>query len=154
YKDILVVGAYDRACEIANNEKDGKVFNWQRPSAVLDDRTLIVKCPPGYDYVSHYASLIATYLALKNRDYTCVSYVLPSEEACWSVIEDSNLQDIEPSEFVVYGSGMPRIAQETDWPGEGPFRATKKHVGGRVITFLGCEFCVWGGMAGRLVTYL
>jgi len=154
YKDIVVVGAYDRSCEIPKNEKDGKIFNWQRPSAVLADGTLIVKCPPGYDYVSHYASLIATYLALQNRDYDCVSYVPPSEQACRSVIEDSNLKDINPSEFVVYGSGMPRIAQEEDWPGEGPFRATQKRVGGREITFLGCEFCVWGDIAGRLVTYL
>jgi len=154
YQDILVVGAYDRACEIANNEKDGKIFNWQRPSAVLEDGTLVVKCPPGYDYVSHYASLIATYLALRGRDHTCVSYIPPSEESCWGVIEDSSLKDIDVSEFVVYGSGMPRIAQEDDWPGDGPFRATKKHVGGREITFLGCEFCVWGDMAGRLVTYL
>jgi hypothetical protein len=154
YKEIVVVGAYDRACAITNNEKDGKMFNWQRPSAVLAGDTLVVKCPTGYDYVSHYASLIGTYLALQNRDYTCVSYVPPSEKACWSVIEDSNLKNINPSEFVVYGSGMPRIARETDWPGEGPFRATKKRVGGREITFLGCEFCVWGDIAGRLVTYL
>jgi hypothetical protein len=154
YKDIVVVGAYDRTCEIPNNEKDGKIFNWQRPSAVLSDGTLVVKCPPGHDYVSHYASLIATYLALRDRDYTCVSYLPPSEEACWSVIEDSNLKNINPSEFVVYGSGMPRIAQEMDWPGDGPFRATQKLVGSREITFLGCEFCVWGDIAGRLVTYL
>jgi hypothetical protein len=154
YKEIIVVGAYDRACEIPNNEKDGKIFNWQRPSAVLDDGTLIVKCPPGYDYVSHYASLIATYLALQNRDYTCVSYIPPSEKTCWSVIEDSNLREIEPHEFVVYGSGIPRISREDDWPGNGPFRAAHKEVGGRDITFLGCEFCVWGDIAGRLVTYL
>jgi len=154
YKEIVVVGEYDRACEVPNNEKDGKIFNWQRPSAMLADETLVVKCPPGFDYVSHYASLIATYLALQNRDYTCVSYIPPSEEACWSVIENSNLKDIYPSEFVVYGSGMPRIANEMHWPGEGPFRATHKRLGGRDITFLGCEFCVWGDIAGRLVTYL
>lgn len=154
YNDIVVVGEYDRDCEIANNEKDGKIFNWQRPSAVLDGDTLVIKCPPGYDYVSHYASLIATYLALKDRDYTCVSYIPPSEKACWGVIEDSNLKDIYPAEFVVYGSGMPRIAQEEEWPGEGPFRAARKRVGGRDITFLGCEFCVWGDIAGRLVSYL
>lgn len=154
YKKIIVVGNYDRQKVIANNEKGGKAFNWQRPTAELVGDVLYIHCPTGHDYVPHYASIIGSYLSLIGKDHYCVSYVPPTEDDCWRLIESSNLKDFYPSEFIVYGYGVPQISRADKWEGTGPFKWTRVRIRNTDVTFLGCEFCVWGDISGRLVKYL
>lgn len=154
YKRILVVGMYDRTKEIATNEKGRKQFNWQRPTAELIGDDLFIKCPIGPEYIQHYASLIGSYLYLIGKDGSCVSYCPPTEEECTDFIERSNLRHIRPSEFVVYGFGLPQVAKNKQWKGGGPFWWTKKKIRDTEVTFLGCDYCVWGDISGRMVKYL
>jgi len=154
YNKIVVVGNYDRRKVVANNEKGGKTFNWQRPTAELVGEDLYIHCPSGHDYVPHYASIIGSYLSLMGKDHSCVTYLPPTDDDCWKLIETSNLKDFHPSEFVVYGFGVPHLSGSDKWDGIGPFRWTKVRIRNTVVSFLGCDFCVWGDISGRLVRYL
>lgn len=154
YKRIVVVGNYDRRKVVAKNEKGGKFFNWQRPTAELIGDVLYIHCPTGHDYVPHYASIIGSYLSMTGKNHYCVSYIPPTEDDCWKLIESSNLKDFYPSEFIVYGYGIPQISGADKWEGTGPFKWTQIRIRNTDVTFLGCEFCVWGDISGRLVQYL
>lgn len=154
YKRIIVVGNHDRSGGIATNEKGGKEFNWQRPTSKLIGDDLFIKCPVGHEYVQHYASLIGTYLYLTGQDSSRVSYVPPTEKECWDFIESSNLSQLNPSDFVIYGFGLPQTTNIKHWKGGGPFRWANKRIGKTDITFLGCDYCVWGDIAGRMLRYL
>ena len=79
WASIRVTGAYDRACAASANEKNDKLFNWQRPTAQVHGDSLVIKCFPGLDYVRHYALIIATYLSLAGRYHGQVDYELPDE---------------------------------------------------------------------------
>src|SRR5208282_5721023 len=42
WASIRVIGAYDRDCVASANEKNDKLFNWQRPTAQVHGDTLVV----------------------------------------------------------------------------------------------------------------
>ncbi len=156
YETIVVVGEYDRSKGISKNEKGGKLFNWQRPTAEVKGNTLIIKCYPGREYVKHYATLIATYLALHNKKWSHVRYRLPDELASWELLTKSNLMEVPKGDLVVMGYGLESLADvsERDWKGEGAFSWVQRQVGDKKVIYLGCRHSYWGDTAEKIVKVL
>lgn len=154
YRHIVIVGEYDRSCAISKYEKKGKITNWQRPTAELRGETLIIKCFPGYEYVKHYANLIASYLSLNGQDPSIVSYILPTEDECWEPILAFKTEKIPLSETAVLGYGLPEIAQTDDWQGNDQYLWSKKTINGREVTFIIFQFSFWGDILGRITRKL
>ena len=122
---IRVIGDYDRDCVISANEKNDKLFNWQRPTAEVHGDALVIKCFPGLDYVRHYALIIATYLSMTGRYRGQVDYQLPGEPLCAAAVDRL---DVDPSadDLVVLGWGLGHLADSgpgrraTATPGSAP----------------------------------
>ncbi|MBU2633915.1 MAG: hypothetical protein KJ674_01595 [Nanoarchaeota archaeon] len=152
FDNIFVIGIYDRNVSISKYEKKGKLFNWQRPTAEIKNNTLYIKCPSGSDYVMHYASLIATYLAVNNRKFDHVFYNNPSIKENENLILNSNLKEIKPKEIVVIGYGLEAIAGRKNWLGKGSF--LYKNSIDKNVTFIGCKHSIWGDIAGRVTSFL
>ncbi len=151
---IIIKGKYDRRGIVGNNEKDDKLFNWQRPTAKIKGNTLIIFVPTGRDYLMHYASLIATYLAMNGRRYDHVSYLEPSLEECESLVLESNLKAIQPKKIVIVGFGLTDIEGFDSWKGEGAFLYKHKKLGINELTLLGCKHSLWGDISKFVTRYL
>ncbi|KAF7535759.1 hypothetical protein G7054_g5118 [Neopestalotiopsis clavispora] len=69
YNGITVIGLHNRSPPsiIFDGEKQGKPFNWQRPTAQVIDNHLYIECFPGQDHIEHYAEIISTYLGIRQR---------------------------------------------------------------------------------------
>ena len=154
FKKIIVVGVYDRDVDISHHEKKDKLFNWQRPTAEIDGHNLTIKCPPGKEYVMHYGSLIASYLALNNRKFDQVYYLVPNEKECKQLILNSNLKDIKANKIVFIGYGLETISGKKRWHGKGPFLYTHSKISGKKVTFIGCKHSLWGDIAGHVVKFM
>lgn len=154
YRQIQVIGYYDRSSRIFKNEKNDKLENWQRPTTRLNSDTLIVQCFPGKDYVQHYASLIASYLALTGRNSSIVSYELPSDDACWQPIITSRLAELRPTDVLLLGAGLQQIAGPDRWNDMGTFHLKKTKINNKTATLLLIKHSFWGDIAGRLLTHL
>jgi hypothetical protein len=103
YKNILVVGEYDRLANISIKEKTDKLVNWQRPTVEKKGDTLLIKCFPGVDYVKHYSALIATHLALEGKNPEIVSYILPKPENCIRALKKAGLNDFFIPKLIILG---------------------------------------------------
>jgi hypothetical protein len=154
YRQIRVIGYYDRSSRISSNEKNDKLENWQRPTIRWDGDILLVQCFPGKDYVQHYASIIASYLALTGRDSSIVSYELPSEEACWQPIIASRLSELRPTDVLLLGAGLRQIAGSDGWNDSGLFHLKRIKINHKTVTLLLIKHGFWGDIAGRLLTHL
>ena len=154
YEKILIRGEYNRNETIGLNEKQNKIFNWQRPTARVKDNILTIFVPTGRDYVLHYASLIATYLAINNRNYNHVSYIKPSSKQCEDLALESNLGTIRPRKIVVIGFGLTDISDAESWKGEGAFLYKNETLGINEVTLLGCKHSLWGDIAEGIAKYL
>lgn len=150
---IRVVGGYDRTCVISTNEKNDKLFNWQRPTAEIKGDELVIKCFPGRDYVHHYALVIATYLSLLGRYRGQVSYELPSEALCEAAVADLN---VDPSEdhLVILGWGLGHFVKDAPWTYDRGYAWQRAGVGGRSVLYLGYLHSIWGDVAYRVVARL
>jgi hypothetical protein len=150
---ILVTGSYDRTSGISGVEKKGKLFNVHRPTAELaPDKTLIVKCYPGRDYVRHYAALIQTCCNL-GGDAREVRYMLPTEQECWSELIQSNINEVPVADVAIIGSGLDRLTS-SQWHFGQPFSWASDRLKNMSVTFIGCKYSYWSYAGGRLVAYL
>ena len=154
YKKILVIGKYDRTAIRGNCEKNDKIFNWERPTAKVKGDKLIIQVPTGKDYVQHYASLIATYLAINNRGYKQVFYIEPNEEECERLILESNIQKIGLRKTVIIGFGLPHMSDKKQWLGKGPYLYKNITLGRNKLTLLGCQHSLWGDISSTLTKQL
>jgi hypothetical protein len=153
WASIRVIGAYDRACTASANEKNDKLFNWQRPTAEVHGDYLVIKCFPGPDYVRHYALIIATYLSLAGRYHGQVGYEPPDERTCAAAVERL---DLDPSgdDLVVLGWGLAHFTDPGAWvPGHG-YAWQRAEYHGRRVLYLGYLHSIWGDVAGRVVSRL
>ncbi|MEU6429706.1 hypothetical protein ABZ860_27755 [Microbispora sp. NPDC046973] len=150
WDNIRVIGGYDRRAEISRYEKDGKLFNWERPTAEAHGRDLLVKAFPGTDYVHHYGLIIATYLAMTGRPTDNVTYQLPDPALCRAAVEQLNLG--LDGDLVIVGWALEHLAPAdavwTHGPGYAWHRATMH---GRRVVYLGFRHSIWGDVAGRVV---
>jgi hypothetical protein len=154
YNKILVIGDYDRLSVISKKEKTDKFVNWQRPTAEIIDRTLYIKCFPGIDYVMHYASLIATYLALQNKNPEIVSYILPSPNICIESLKTAGLAQIPNASFLILG----KVEKCLQLGGFSRWNENKGYVwsvsDNERICLMGCKFSFWGDIGYHLISIL
>ena len=154
YQGIIVVGRYDRSTGISIKEKRDKWSNWQRPTAFCAGTTLEIRCFPGVDYVFHYGSLIASYLALTGRASNVVRIEEPSYSECWRSIELLGLSRVRPADFVVLGAGLENMAGDEEWYDHGSFLGKRIRIRAAELVFLIVKHSFWGDIAGRLLTFL
>ena len=137
-------------------EKKDKMFNWERPTAEIIGEDLYLKCFPGREYVRHYASIIATYLALHHRKWEHVCYILPDESESWKALTCSNLKDVPCGDVAILGYGLDSLIHSGDiaWEGQGSFSWACKDIGRVKVIFIGCRHSFWADVAGKIVTLL
>lgn len=153
WDSIRVVGGYDRRSEISTHEKSGKLFNFERPTAEIRSRDLVVKAFPGTDYVHHYALIIATYLAMTGRPADTVTYQLPDPVVCHAAVEPLDL-DLD-GDLVIVGWGLQYLALADGVWTHGPGYAWQRTLlHGRRVVHLGFLHSIWGDVAGRVVARL
>lgn len=153
WDSIHVVGGYDREAVISSHEKSGKLFNFERPTAEVYGRDLIIKAFPGVDYVHHYALIIATYLAMTGKVADTVTYELPDPTVSREAVGQLDL-DLD-GDLVIVGWGLAHLAPtDSLWTyGRGyAWQSTEIH--GRRVVYLGFLHSIWGDVAGRVVTRL
>lgn len=149
WRHIRVVGDYLRDRQIADCEKGGKRFNWQRPTATAAGDVLTIHCYPGRDYVYHYALILSTYLAMLDRFVDQVSYEPPSQLACAAPLREFRL-DLRPYAAVVVGWGLDALVDGAWSHGYG-YEYQVARVAGRTVIFIGFLHSIWGDIAGRVV---
>lgn len=156
FERIIVTGDYQRNYGISLLEKSNKRFNWQRPTIVEKETTLYVCCFPGYDYVKHYASLIATYLALHDKEWNKVHYQLPDETTCWQALINVKVLDIPLGDIAILGSGLEFLSNtcKKSWQRKGAFSWKQETMDNQKIVYIGFTYSYWGDISGRIVTYL
>lgn len=153
FDEIRVIGQFDRSEGVSPKEKNGKLFNWIRPTAVLKDHVLELRCFPGMDYVYHYANIVKTYTSLYFGEKIKISYSIPTEKDCWFAIKNSALNNIPKVKTVIMGyvEGLDFLSDDISWHGENMFMY--KHISDDAI-LLGCKHTYWGEIAGRIVAFL
>ncbi|OCL02667.1 hypothetical protein AOQ84DRAFT_304275 [Glonium stellatum] len=163
WNHIVVRGYHVRTegtCLFAIEKKD-KPFNWQRPTITnISEGTLQINCFPGEDYVQHYAAIIATYLALHNKNYDAVRYLLPTTAECMEPLITSNLRGMGPIDIAIIGY-VDRLNSYTgagSWEGGGDNELfawqTMTTDKGIKVGFLGCRICFWGDIGGNVIRAL
>lgn len=153
WDSIHVVGSYDRQAVISAHEKDGKLFNFERPTAQINGRDLIVKAYPGADYVQHYALIIATYLTMTGKAAQTVTYELPKPEISLAA---ANMLDLElDGDLVIVGWGLTHLAPADGvWTYGRGYAWQRAMIHGRRVVYLGFLHSIWGDVAGRVVERL
>lgn len=180
WKEILVRPLYSRPphSRRADCEKREKRFNWHRPTTtIIGPDRIALNCFPGMDYTEHYASLVASYLALSGQDASIVKCIRPPADGrmCKSLFEHSNLRDLGQVDVVILGyvyylevlgyedgeweTGTAGSVREIN-EGEG----TEERVmfswrirglpGGKTAAYLACMPSFWGDISYHLVQAL
>jgi len=144
YKIVRIIPKFNRNSVHSSKEKKDKLFNWQRPTAHLNDDILYIECFPGKDYVNHYHSLISTYLHFKNCSHIKVELVEPSNHQINKAILETNILELDYPDTVILGTVEELYSiTNSKWIGEGPFKMSKKGN----IALVGCEFSFWGDIS-------
>ncbi|KAM7206569.1 hypothetical protein V8F20_002695 [Naviculisporaceae sp. PSN 640] len=182
WKEIIVRPKYSRPpnspdSRPANCEESDKKFNWHRPTTtILSPDRIALNCFPGLDYTEHYASLVASYLALSGQDAGIVRCVRPPADGrmCKSLLEDSNLSKMGHVDVVVLGHvdhlnvpgvGMWETGERPFFPGGGRrTEGIKERLlfswrilrlrGGKKVAYLACMPTLWGDISYHLVQAL
>jgi hypothetical protein len=153
WDSIHVVGGYDREAVISTHEKSGKLFNFERPTAEVHGRRLVIKAFPGVDYVHHYALIIATYLSMTGKPVDAVSYELPDPATSCDAVEKLDLG--LDGELVIVGWGLAHLVPADGvWTYGHGYAWQRAQVHGRAVVYLGFLHSIWGDVAGRVVTQL
>jgi len=153
WNSIHVLGGYDRHAVISAHEKNGKLFNFERPTALADGRDLIIKAFPGADYVHHYALIIATYLAMTGKAADTVTYELPDPAASREAVTQLAL-DLD-GDLVIVGWGLAHLAPpDGTWIYGHGYAWQRAEIHGRRVVYLGFLHSIWGDVAGQVVTRL
>lgn len=164
WSTIIVRGDYSRdpPARLSDVEKSHKMFNWHRPTTtVLGPDTIAVNCFPGNDYVEHYASLVATFLALEGRDPGVVSCERPLANRCSELFFASNLRGMGQADVVVIGYAYRlQSTRGKEWlysdDGEDLLFSWQKRTlpNGKTVAYLACMPSFWGDIGGHLVRAL
>lgn len=155
YTRIVVQGKFDRTYGISDKEKSGKLFNYIRPTAKIENSVLYLNCFPGFDYIFHYGNIVKSYISLIDREVD-VTHILPSEKDCWEMISKSELKAIPKVDTIIMGyvEGLEGISGERVWHGTGNFLWKKVYLASGQGILLGCKHTYWGEIAGRIVKVL
>lgn len=154
-REVWVVGMYDRSEGVSSIEKPDKLFNFKRPTVVLNGRSAEVRCFPGWDYVFHFGNIIASYFANIGREVR-VRCLLPTEQQCWDALKPLSLQQLPCVSTVILGyvENLEFLSTDSKWQGSGDFQWKLCKFRARYSLLLGCKHTYWGEIAGRIVTLL
>ena len=152
---IKVLGCFDRESGISANEKDGKQFNFMRPTVQIIGQNAEIRCFPGIDYIFHYSNIYSTFSNLYENHIDIISEI-PTEEQCWNEICSSSLCNIPKVDTVVMGyvEGLDFLSSDRVWNGKGNFLYKRIKIKSGDAILLGCKHTYWGEIAGRIVTFL
>lgn len=167
YDEIVVIGDYNRYSSdsiVFDGEKRDKPFNWERPTARVEGKTLYIECFPGYDHIEHYAEIIACYLRFREQQGGCltpssrVSFVPASCSDTQNALRATNLTQFPGKgvDTVILGLvwHLPRLTGSVEWSGSGPWQWILRSFNGRLVAFLGFRPAFWGDISGEVVHYL
>lgn len=141
-------------------DRPARPFNFQRPTAVIDDDTIDLCCFPSQSFVEHYRIVIAAYLYSKGKS-DCSIPIPPSSKEPLETFQQSNLRVLGPTDIVIFGEvhclpnlppgrwwETPSESQETD-----DLFAWQKFTSptGRTVTLLGCKEGLWGEAGSAIV---
>lgn len=143
-KSIKIVPAYTRSALVSKKEKDGKLFNYKRPTIFYEDDNMYLACFPAKDYVFHYALLVKNYLDSKGKNIP-ISFFLPTSKDTKNCIINSIENRLPKADFVVYGNvDKLEITNEKKWNKIGDMSYQIIERNNKKMLFLGCEYSVWG----------
>lgn len=146
FSRVRIIGNHDRSIQVSTDEKEGKLFNYQRPTVFIDGDILYISCFPGFDYIYHYANLVKSYFQERGED-KLISYVDTSVELIQSSLSETNLSKIPSADIIVYGNvDKLSIFQESKFKGDGDFMWKKGEIGGKSVILLGAKFSIWGDL--------
>ncbi len=154
-KSIKIIGRFDREEGISDNEKQGKLFNYMRPTVFVDGDNAEIRCFPGIDYVFHFCNIFSTYLSMQKK-IVKVDCELPHEKLCWDEICKSSLKDIPKVDTVIMGyvEGLDFLSRDKIWRGNGNFLYKEIEIKSGKALLLGCKHTYWGEIAGRIIVFL
>ncbi|MBP5993757.1 MAG: NUDIX hydrolase [Candidatus Moranbacteria bacterium] len=154
FSKVRVIGSHDRSAHVSTDEKNDKLFNFERPTAFLDGDTLYLCCFPGYDYIRHYANLVATYFCNLNKKKE-VSYIYADDERIFQAFKNTNLGSIPAADIILFGN-IDRIGlfEDVEFDGDGDFKWKIGNIGSYRVLLLGCQFSIWGDAAYFLIKFL
>jgi len=154
-KEVDVIGDFNRSEGISWKEKQGKLFNFMRPTVIVQGEYARVHCFPGWDYVFHFSNIIKSFYSISNL-HTQVNCILPTEQECWRGIESSSLQKLPFIDTIIMGNveGISFISADEHWQGQGEFLWKICQIRSGSAILLGCKHTYWGEIAGRIVSYL
>lgn len=152
---IKIVGEFDRDSIISDNEKGNKIFNYMRPSLLIEGEQAFLKCFPGIDYVFHFSSIIKSYSDIIQSNVK-VECTLPDEYVCWNEVCKSSIKDIPVVDTVIMGyvEGLEYLSEDKKWSGTGNFLYKRIKTKSGEALLIGCKHTYWGDIAGRIVLYL
>lgn len=140
--EVEVIGDYNRNGGTFLKEKDGKIFNYKRPTVLIDDNVAIINCYPGIDYVYHYASLVKTYFGILGIDKK-ITVQFPLIEKIKNQLMCSNIKDIPKCKTVILGyvQAFEYLSNTDKWLGAGDFM-WKQITEDKLL--VGCKHSYWG----------
>lgn len=157
FKNIKIRWVYDRKNgEISKYEKNDKLFNWKRPTAILEDETLIINCFPWQDYVEHYFYLINSYLKINDIKNINISYELPSEENIKKFFENLDFSILEWFDYIILWTiDKIWIFENYDyikiWE---DFQIKIWEINWKKVWLVWVEFSIWGDIWGEFIEEL
>lgn len=153
FSNVTVRAGYDRNAEVSLQEKDGKLFNWQRPTLQLHGNNAELLCFPGADYVQHYSLILATFFGMSQTATKVLQSADPAIRTQNHLLEHVSVPKPKPH-LVVTGWGLEQLAGTEDWK-HGLGHAWKvASIEGRSVAFLGFKYSIWGDIAREVVTRL
>ncbi|KLU82595.1 hypothetical protein MAPG_01667 [Magnaporthiopsis poae ATCC 64411] len=129
-------------------------------STSTSELELSLNCFPGVEYSQHYASLVATYLALSGKNPGVVTWEPPSASVCEGELSGSNLSAMGPVDIVLIGYVAQLAAvEQREWEGGlvdgGLFSWQKRSLAnGTTVAYLTCMVSFWGDISYHLIAYL
>jgi ADP-ribose pyrophosphatase YjhB (NUDIX family) len=154
FSRIKIIGNYDRSIHVSKDEKNDKLFNFKRPTAFIDGDILYICCFPSFDYIYHYAKLIATYLASIDSQKE-VSYILPSTKVIENIFLSTNIKSIPDADIIIFGNiDKIGIFEDKEFNGNGDFLWKIGKIGKKNVLLLGCKFSIWGSSGYDLIKLL
>jgi hypothetical protein len=161
---ILVVGSLLRPpdARVSPFEPHGLPLNFRRPTtSIINKNAIRLNCFPSNAMIVHYASLVTTYLSLREMDCMIVQPVLIDPDETAKLIHKSNIRALGQTDIVIVGD-VHYLKELTgdQWEGDsGSVRDIfrwQKFVSskGKSVALLGCLDQLWGEMGHHLIDAL
>lgn len=157
FKNIKIRWVYDRKnSEISKYEKNDKIFNWKRPTAILENDTLIVNCFPWHDYVKHYFYLINSFLKINNIENINIAYELPSEKNIKNFFKNLDFSIVTWFDYIILWTiDKIWVFENYDsikiWE---DFRIKIWEINWKKVWLIWIEFSIWGDIWGEFIEEL